>query len=234
MVWSYTGADGPDQWGTLAAGCQPGPTGSQSPINIEPSNLVPVVPATAGAVELSYQPTAFEVENNGHTIEAVPDDKQADYITIDGERYYLQQFHFHNPSEHTVDGESFPMEVHFVNKADDGHIAVLGVPLATGSENAALSELFSKMPATKTDEQSMVALEEKINPADVIPVDSQVARYSGSLTTPPCSEPVEWSVFLTPSSISDAQAAAFNAIFADNHRPTQPLNGRVVNEVQEN
>ena len=123
------------------------------------------------------------------------------FITIDGKKFYLQQFHLHNPSEHTVDNASFGMELHLVNKSDDGALAVLGVLMNTGDENSPLAELFSKMPTTKTDENSMVALDEKIDPSDLIPVGSKVARYSGSLTTPPCTEPVIWSVFLTPSSV---------------------------------
>jgi carbonic anhydrase len=213
--------------------CQAGASSSQSPINIDPAILVPESPPTAGAVTLNYLPTLFEVENTGHTIEAVPDDLHANSITIDGKTYYLQQFHLHTPSEHTISNQAFPMELHLVNKSDDGATAVLGVPLASGAENAALAELFTKMPATVTDEQSMVPLDGKIDPTDLIPPGSAIARYTGSLTTPPCTEPVIWSVFMTPSTVSADQVANLQKIFPDNHRPTQPLNGRVINDVQE-
>jgi carbonic anhydrase len=232
VPWTYSGATGPENWGSIAAGCDPGPTGSQSPIDIETATLADETPATAGAVTISYLPTVFEVENTGRTIEGVPGDLHANFITIDGKKFYLQQFHLHNPSEHTLDNASFGMELHLVNKSDDGALAVLGVLMNTGEENSPLAELFSKMPTSKTDESSMVALDEKIDPTDVLPVGSKVARYSGSLTTPPCTEPVIWSVYLTPSSVSAKQLDALGAIFPGNHRPTQPLNGRVVNEVQ--
>lgn len=233
LEWSYAGDTGPDQWGDMVASCQSGASSSQSPINIDQSSLVPESPPTAGAVALNYLPTLFEVENTGHTIEAVPDDLHANYITIDGKNYYLQQFHLHNPSEHTINNQSLPMELHLVNKSDEGAIAVLGVLLTAGAENAALAELFTKMPATVTDENSMVPLDGKIDPTDLIPINSAIARYSGSLTTPPCTEPVQWSVFLTPSTVSAGQVAALQKIFPDNHRPTQPSNDRVINEVQE-
>jgi carbonic anhydrase len=233
LEWSYSGETGPDHWGDMVASCQSGAASSQSPINIDASSLVPESPPTAGAVTLNYLPTLFEVENTGHTIEAVPDDLHADYITIDGKKYYLQQFHLHNPSEHTINNQSFPMELHLVHKSDDGATAVLGVLLTAGAENAALAELFTKMPATVTDEQSMVPLDGKIDPTDLIPPTSAIARYTGSLTTPPCTEPVQWSVFLTPSTVSADQVANLERIFSDNHRPTQPSNGRVINEVQE-
>ena len=233
VEWSYSGETGPDHWGEMVPTCQSGASSSQSPINIDPASLVPESPPTAGIVTLNYLPTLFEVENTGHTIEAVPDDLHANSITIDGKTYYLQQFHLHTPSEHTISKQSFPMELHLVNKSDDGTTAVLGVPLASGAENAALAELFTKMPATETDEQSMVPLDGKIDPTDVIPPGSAIAQYSGSLTTPPCTEPVIWSVFLTPSTVSADQVANLQKIFPDNHRPTQPLNDRVINDVQE-
>jgi carbonic anhydrase len=233
VEWSYSGDAGPDHWGEMVSTCQAGASSSQSPINIDPASLVPESPPTAGAVTLNYLPALFEVENTGHTIEAVPDDLHANSITIDGKTYYLQQFHLHTPSEHTISKQSFPMELHLVNKSDDGTTAVLGVPLASGAENASLAELFTKMPATETDEQSMIPLEGKIDPTDVIPPGSAIAQYSGSLTTPPCTEPVIWSVFLTPSTVSADQVANLQKIFPDNHRPTQPLNDRVINDVQE-
>jgi carbonic anhydrase len=233
VEWSYSGDTGPDHWGQMVPTCQAGASSSQSPINIDPASLVPESPSTAGAVTLNYLPALFEVENTGHTIEAVPDDLHANSITIDDKTYYLQQFHLHTPSEHTISNQAFPMELHLVNKSDDGATAVLGVPLASGAENAALAELFTKMPATVTDEQSMVPLDGKINPTDVIPPGSAIARYSGSLTTPPCTQPVIWSVFLTPSTVSADQVANLQKIFPDNHRPTQPVNGRVINDVQE-
>jgi len=234
VAWTYSGDTGPESWGSIAPGCDPGSTGSQSPIDIESAGLAPEAPASVGAVTINYLPTAFEVENTGRTIEAVPEDVHTNSITIDGKNFYLLQFHLHNPSEHTVDNASFGMELHLVNKSDDGALAVLGVLMNTGEENSPLTELFSKMPTTKTDANSMVPLDEKIDPSELIPDGSKVARYSGSLTTPPCTEPVIWSVFLTPSSVSSEQLTTLGTIFPGNHRPTQPLNGRVVNDVQYN
>jgi carbonic anhydrase len=84
-----------------------------------------------------------------------------------------------------------------------------------------------------TAEHSTVPLDGKIDPTDLIPPSSAIAQYSGSLTTPPCTEPVLWSVFLTPTTVSPDQVADLQQIFPDNHRPAQPLNGRVINGVQE-
>jgi len=231
VAWNYSGDNGPENWGSIAPECDPDASGSQSPIDIELAGLVTEAPSTTSALTINYLPTLFDVENTGRTIEAVPHDLDANFITIDDKKYYLLQFHLHNPSEHTIDNASFGMELHLVNKSDDGALAVLGVLMNAGKEDEVLAELFNKLPTTKTDEQSSVELEEKIDPTDLIPAESKVARYSGSLTTPPCTEPVIWSVFLTPSAVSDPQLAALGGIFPGNHRPTQPLNGRIVNEV---
>jgi len=231
VAWEYSGDNGPDHWGNIAPGCDPGSSGSQSPIDIDSTRLITAAPPTDGALTINYVPTEFDVENTGRTIEAVPHDLENNFITIDEEKFYLLQFHLHNPSEHTIDNAAFDLELHLVNKSDDGALAVLGILMNADQENAALAELFEKVPTTKTDEHSSVALDEKIDPTELIPAASKVARYSGSLTTPPCTEPVIWSVFLTPSAVSDSQLAALAGIFPGSHRPTQPLNGRTITEV---
>lgn len=226
--WSYSGATGPSTWGDVAATCGASETSTQSPIDIEVAQLAP--DTTTGTVTTHYRPTTFEVENNGHTIEAVPDDRTADSVTIDGTDYVLQQFHLHNPSEHQVNGASAAMELHLVHKSSTGAIAVLAVLLQPGDANAPLGELFEKMPAHETDESSTVALTQQIDPATLLPAGSEIARYTGSLTTPPCTEGVLWNVYETTGTISADQLAAFNRIYPDNHRPLQPLHGRIVTE----
>lgn len=228
VTWSYSGDTGPDSWGDAASTCASTDKSTQSPIDIEQSTLIHATTPTQ--LEFHYGPTAFEVENNGHTIEAVPEDLTSDYVTINGKDFYLQQFHLHNPSEHQINGANAAMELHLVNKAADGTIAVVGVLFNAGADNATLDELFSKMPAAVTTEDTMVKLSNEINPADLLPVSSEVAQYIGSLTTPPCTEGVLWNVYETISTVSADQLAAFNAIYPDNHRPVQALNGREVDE----
>ncbi len=230
-AWSYEGAGGPDNWGAIAEACAADADARQSPIDIDTNTLVEG--SGLSAAVLHYKPTRFLLENTGHTVEAVPEDLTANWIELDGTKYYLQQFHFHVSSEHTLDGSGEDAELHLVNKADNGDLAVLGVLLQVGDANAALAELLSAVPVAPTTESTEVSLTQAIDPAALVPADSEIARYDGSLTTPPCTEGVHWNVYLTPVTVSNAQLAALSAAYDDNHRPTQQLNGREVDEVRD-
>jgi carbonic anhydrase len=117
------------------------------------------------------------------------------------------------------------MEMPLVHKSADGRLAVVGVLIAQGAENAALAPLFRALPVKAGDETDLnVALDL----AQVLPREHGAFRYPGSLTTPPCSEGVEWVVLERPITLSREQIAAFTAIIGDDHRPVQPLNGRTV------
>lgn len=227
--WAYSGPTGPERWGDVAAACAPSSTGSQSPINIELSHLVDS--RTVAEPSIRYRATSFGSTNNGHTIEAVPVGGK-NTVVVDGTSFSLKQFHVHTPSEHEINGKLAAMELHLVNKSADGRLAVVGVLFEVGAENKQLAEFFSMLPAQPTDEHSAVALGKQINPGKLIPGNADIVRYSGSLTTPPCSEGVLWSVADKAASVSQGQLDALQAIFADNHRPVQALNGRSVFEAQ--
>lgn len=224
--WSYSGDTGPEDWGNIAPACKTTKTSEQSPIDVRTATLtkkgaVPVV--------IHYSATDFELENNGHTIEAVPQDTKHDFITLGKTRYYLQQFHFHATSEHQINGKNTPMEMHLVHKSDSGATVVVGVLLKSGAANTPLAELFDSIPAEENSDDP-VDLHHTIDLSKVIPADTELAQYEGSLTTPPCSEGVRWSLFLAPVTLSPAQIAAYTAVYPHNNRPIQPLSGRSVAE----
>jgi carbonic anhydrase len=216
--WSYSGEEGPAHWGELSpdyAACADG--SRQSPINIPAG--APLNPAD---LTINYQPSGLTTLNNGHTIQANYDPGSS--ITLDGTTYDLIQFHFHNTSEHTLQGQYAPMEVHFVHKNADGQLAVIGVMLQPGAANAALEPIFANMPATAGDPQAIAGV--TVNAADMLPAGRSYYRYDGSLTTPPCSEGVAWFVMASPIAVSDAQIAAYKALYTGNYRPIQALNQR--------
>lgn len=225
--WSYKGANGPDHWGAFGAACENVDTSHESPVAIDTATMKPGTPQQK--VVPHYTAATFEIENNGHTVEAIPDDPKANSVEVDGKTYYLQQFHLHASSEHTIDGQSAPAELHLVHKAEDGAMLVLGVMLQSGAADQALAEFFSSIPTEVKDEGE--PLTQAIDPTALVPADGMSVQYDGSLTTPPCTEGVRWNVYLNPVTVSPEQLAAFTGVYPDNHRPVQPLHDRTLTEV---
>ena len=215
--WDYEGANGPENWGKMAEANKACASGQeQSPID-----LTGGVDAEVSNIALHWNPSAWSVVNNGHTIQV--EGKDGGYATIDGERFELIQFHFHTPSEHTIDGRNYPMEVHFVHKNAEGRLAVIGVLMMPGGENPLFSNIMEKAPKEEGT-ASLGVIEQR---GMIAPIDG-VYRYQGSLTTPPCSETVLWTVLSTPILVSQKDVEAFQALFPMNARPIQPVNRRYV------
>ena len=215
--WTYEGAEGPEHWGELP-GYEACATGkSQSPINVTNAE-----PADLANIAFSYQPSEVKILNNGHTVQVNYD--KGSYIEVDGERYDLQQFHFHAPSEHAINDKRAAAELHLVHQSADGKLAVVGVLLEKGAENAAFKPVWDNLPAKEAEEKATGV---KVAAADLLPQVKTTYRYSGSLTTPPCSEGVTWLLMTTPVEMSEAQIAAFAQLFEHGDaRPVQPLNDR--------
>lgn len=217
--WGYDGEHGPEHWGELSpdyALCAQGR--EQSPIDI------PVwAPLNQPDIQFVYEPTKLTIVNNGHTVKVEYDDGST--MGLDGKVYKLLQFHFHAPSEHTVQGQYYPIEVHFVHQSDDGEYAVVGVFVREGAENTAYQPVWEHLPANPGEPQTIEGV--TVNAMDLLPADTSYYRYDGSFTTPPCTEGVKWFVLATPVEMSAEQIAAFQAIYDHNNRPVQPLNDRM-------
>lgn len=214
--WGYAGREGPENWGRLSrdfAVCGAGR--EQSPIDLNNA-----IPAVVGDPVVQWQRTPLVVVNNGHTIQV--DVAAGSSMILDGAVYQLLQFHFHHPSEHTVDGIAYPLEVHFVHKGAAG-LAVLGVMFQEGPPNPTLGAIWDLMPAKPGQVRDPVAM---LAPEALLPADATTWRYAGSLTTPPCSEVVSWVVYRQAVTASAQQIQAFAALFPLNARPVQPLNRR--------
>ncbi|MRS14598.1 carbonic anhydrase [Enterobacteriaceae bacterium RIT691] len=222
--WSYVGDEAPEHWSQLSdeyKTCQQGM--NQSPINIDTT-----LKAHQHPLEVHYGQGPDVVINNGHTIQATVEPKAADSITLDGQSYALQQFHFHAPSENTVHGKHAAMEMHLVHKNAAGEVAVVAVMFNVGAANPELDKLWSVMPQ---DAEKDATLKTAMNINTLVPADRTYWRFSGSLTTPPCSEGVAWLVMKHPLTLSEAQLEKFtHTMHHDNNRPVQPLHGRVVVE----
>ena len=225
--WHYEGTHGPAHWATLSpkfTACGDGR--SQSPIDIaEPTRGATRELRTQFApaeLRIAHNAHVADGINNGHTIQI--NYAGADTLTLGDASYQLAQYHFHGPSEHTVAGKHFPMEMHMVHTSADGRLAVVGVFIATGRHNKAFDPVWANLPAQQGVETHLPAV--KVDA--LLPAVRTAYRYDGSLTTPPCSEGVKWIVMTTPIELSSEQIAAFTRLVKDNSRPVQPLNGRTV------
>lgn len=218
-VWRFTPpTTGALRWGELDpsfAVCAEG--AQQSPVD-----LAGATPADPGTLDIRWQTTTAQVVDNGHTIQV--DVAEGGSINLEGRQFSLLQFHFHLPSEHTVEGTALPMEVHFVHQAAEGDLAVVGVFMDIGEGHPALEGIWGTIPAQGEPPATLPELD----PRTLLPEEPSHFRYAGSLTTPPCSEVVSWVVMTEPIEISRAQADAFAARYSMNARPVQELHRRFV------
>lgn len=216
--WAYEGPGGPEHWGDLKSEYRACGAGrQQSPIDVDNAGAARMTP-----ISFHYKVSVIELVNNGHTVQA--NYGKGSYITVGNERFDLLQFHFHTPSEHKVAGRSFPMEIHFVHRNAQGRLAVVGVLIAAGEASLAAREIWDRLPAAAHSKSSDAhAL---INPRDLMPSEGRYFRYSGSLTTPPCSEQVDWYVLQQPMTFSIEQIGRIRGIMGMNARPVQARNGR--------
>ncbi len=217
VKWSYEGEGGPPAWGKLSPEFQACSAGrEQTPIDLKEG-----IKSETGMLSLAYKRMPVRIVNNGYTIQVnCPTGSQ---VQIGSQTYDLLQYHFHHPSEHILSGRRFELELHFVHKNKAGELAVAGVFIRAGAANATLQSLWSVMPAKAGPEKwTSVSL----NPDRLLPANSTYYRYYGSLTTPPCSEGVLWTVYKEPIEASEAQIKQFAALFPNNARPVQPLNRR--------
>lgn len=221
--WKYIGKKGPEFWGELStefATCKTGR--NQSPIDISKTIVTERKPLKT----FQRFPVA-DILNNGHTIQA--NFKTGNIMAVDGTMFQMKQVHFHTPSENKINGQSYPLEAHFVHVDPKGNLAVLAVMYEEGPANKALAKLWKKMPKFKSKKPKKVAA--KVLAGQLIPRQKEYYRFSGSLTTPPCSEGVIWVVMKATMTASTSQIAAFKKVMKhDNNRPVQPLNGRLIIE----
>lgn len=220
--WAYHGHHGaPAQWGELDPAFETCAKGvKQSPIDIRKT-----VKTALPALEFGYTSAAPVIVNNGHTVQVNLPAGQT--LKIGEQSYELLQFHFHTPSEETVAGKHAAMVAHFVHRNAAGELGVVGVLLEQGKQNPAFDGIFSHLPrpGEKITVDSLT-----LDLAVLLPADKGYYAYEGSLTTPPCSQGVNWMVLKTPVKLGANQIKAFRRLFNANARPVQPLNDRIIKE----
>jgi carbonic anhydrase len=225
--WSYEGARGPDHWGDLDpdyATCKNGT--QQSPIDIRDAQK-----ADLPALRFEYKSGPLRIINNGYTAVRVNyPPGNGNVLIVENVRYELTQFHFHHPSEEQVNGKTYDMVIHFMHRSSGGKVAGVAVLVRAGSANTTVQQLWTYMPDTEGPEKEISGIE--VNPMGLLPRNLGYYTYTGSQTAPPCTEPVTWFVLKNPIDISSEQINAFAKLYPHDVRPIQPLNGRVVREMQ--
>lgn len=219
--WTYDGSEGPAHWGSLDATWSACSTGKeQSPIDLG-GKLAP----RQGSIDEHFLNSSLVLFHNGHTVQAALD--HGSTLTVEASQYNALQFHFHHPSEHTVNGKTFPAEIHLVHRNVNGALAVLGVFIAgDATDNPALEALIVRLPLVAGDSVKVSS------PVDVgtllgAQADSEnYFSYLGSLTTPPCTEGVHWIVRERPIQASARQLERLKKALGENARPVQPLFAR--------
>jgi len=217
--WSYEGATGPDKWGSLDAANSMCSTGAQQ----SPLDIVGSLSARQPVLNIGWKKPPDTMVNNGHTIQL--DFGEGGTLHVGDRRYELAQFHFHHPSEHRVNGKGFSMEAHFVHAGVAGGLAVVGVFMVPGKSNAVFNKIVSTMPS---EEGPPIPADPVIDPNGLLPARRAYYRYEGSLTTPPCSETVDWLVLADRIEVAEADIARFAKLYPLNARPVQNLNRRFI------
>ena len=177
--WGYEADNGPDDWGSMdpewnlcAEGREQSPIDLANATEIELPGVEIHLPSEQEVAVLN-QAGVIGALDNGHTIQI--NSKTGETLTVGDKTYALVQFHFHAPSEHTVGGEHFPMEMHFVHQAEDGTLAVVGVLIEEGAENPGIATVWAQLaeaPGTETTVQIPAEFADHIFSGDTFPVSA--------------------------------------------------------------
>jgi carbonic anhydrase len=148
-------------------------------------------------------------------------------LRLRGDAYALEELHFHVPGEHRFQGQSAAGEIHLVHRDALGRRAIVAVPLRAGRRvNSILMRIVERLPAGPGASVQFDRV--GINPLFLIPTERDYVSYSGSLETPPCTEPVLWFVMTSALEVDPEQIRRIAQLVGANARPVQPQNGRPV------
>ncbi|API86735.1 carbonic anhydrase [Francisella uliginis] len=225
--WGYVGAEGPEHWGDLSKRYKECAIGKQqSPINLVTTKAVKG--NEADKVKIDYHLHVESILNNGHTIQILF--KPGSYIFVGKQKYELKQMHFHTPSENYVDGKEYPFEAHFVNISKDGKIAVLALlyQYSDTKTNPFISKIWPHIPK-KVGETNTFSFTVNKTDSPFPNGHHSFYEYTGSLTTPPCTEGVKWIILKRKAKISKKQVQTFRDILTfNNDRPIQKTDNRKI------
>lgn len=220
--WRYSGDHGPDKWGSLSNEFQLCSTGvQQSPVILDNT-----IPAALKPLKRLQKFPLKSIAYKEHSLQI--DAGTGNMMVLDQKPYQLKYLILHLPSEHQIKEKSFAAELQMLHEDKNGRKVMIAVLFEEGSANPVMEKLLGSLPK---EGESSKAIAMRITPADLMPVKQAYYRYSGSLTTPPCSEGVQWIIMKEPLKLSKAQIEALqSALGGPNHRPVQDPQGRMILE----
>jgi len=233
--WTYAGQS---TWSNTYSDCA---LSAQSPIDIPRTSLTnDYSTVTNIQTDLSSKSSLSILNDGGHTQKVVG---AWGTTTWDSKTYTMAQFHTHQPSEHTFDGMRYDMEMHFVHQqGTNTDYLVLTVFFNIGPTASSFLTTCNYGSLSATDDAS-VAISSSVNVWDVLGSaqgNGEYIYYSGSFTTPPCTEGVTFILFRDFLQMSKAQWDAYvtslpNVTFSysgatGNYRTVQSLNSRTITQ----
>lgn len=219
-VWSYAGENGPERWAELAPEFTACRGERQSPVDLRDARLL-----TYSPLQFRYRSSTLSLVNDGRSLRALY--RPGSYLAVGGRDYQLEEFHFHVPGEHRINGAGADMELQLVHRDPQGQVAIVAVPMKAGRRmNTTLTRIWDHIPAAGGT--SYYDRQSGINPLFLLPPNRSYFSYPGSLTEPPCTEGVEWFVLTEPVEVDESYLYRLRQVIGHNARPVQPLNGRPV------
>ena len=222
--WTYQGETSPEHWAEIEqnSDCN---GNRQSTVNIIDINTK-AQPFGFKKLHRKYSPTTeiSEVVNNGHTVQFNFD--KGDSIQYQNKTFHLSQIHFHEPSEHTINGIRYPLEIHLVHTSKQKEYTVFSILAKEGADSQLFEFLESFLPLKENETKE---IHQALDLSTLFPKNLDFYSYGGSLTTPPCTESVNWVIFKEPIIVSVEEVLKLkNNMPKDNYRNEQPLNDRIV------
>ncbi len=220
VEWGYSGAGAPENWASISTDysmCSEGT--KQSPVDITGYQK-----GDAPPLSFSFRRDAVEVVNDGKALSI--NYTKGNRLGLSERTYQLTSVRTHTPSEHTIDGQSFALELQLFHEQTFGDLAIVSFLYTLGDPDPVIQNIIDAAP----DESGQSITEGLVlNAADYAPEDLGYYKYEGSLTTPPCTEPVDWFIMLEQGSVSQEQIDQVAALTGGgNNRPLQPLGDRSI------
>ncbi len=221
IPWSYSGERGPDQWASLAPDYAPCATGRlQSPIDIRSVERIPYTPLV-----FRYRSQPLALVNDGYGVHLLSE--PGSELRVRGDAYPLSEVHFHVPGEHRVNGVGTAAEIHLIHRDALGRPIIVAIRVQAGRRvNSILARIVENLPMLPGERVQLRQV--GVNPLFLLPSERDYFTYTGSMGSPPCSEPVLWFVLAHPLEIDVDLIRTLARATGSNARPVQLINGRPV------